>query len=419
MAPDLKSLGQRLAAVQDANLDALVDLERSRARLLAASRPGRWWRAPRLALAAIVLLLAGFTLVLRQQTQPLSFRVGPAARDQVGDWIAASQGQSVPIVFSDGTELTLLDQGRARVVDVAATGASVFVERGKLRAAVVPRPRGQWRLFMGPYRVRVTGTKFDVAWEPESERFALSLLEGSVVVSGPAIDGERTLRAGESLELARPAPSRAATEALPEPQPASPVVSGPASGGPAAAEPDAPPAPDKPAAAPGRQRQRRALEPSATRAPDFRELARAGRYREALAASEREGFEQLCQSSSAADLMLLADVARLAGNAARARAAYERVRQRFPGQDDGQAAFFLGRLAFDERADYLEAARYFELSLGEQPRGVLAREAAGRLIEARLLSGDGEGARAAARWYLERHADGPHARTARRLLGSP
>jgi hypothetical protein len=117
--------------------------------------------------------------------------------------------------------------------------------------------------------------------------------------------------------------------------------------------------------------------------------------------------------------MLLADVARLAGSAARARQAYEAVRERFPHRDDGQAAFFLGRLAFDERAEYAQASRYFQLSLAEQPAGPLAREAAGRLIEARLLSGDEAGARLAARQYLERHADGPHARTARRLLAKP
>jgi transmembrane sensor len=414
MEPALKALGQRVAATQDEGASALVDLERSRARLLAAYRPRRWSRTAPVALAAAILLLVGLGLVLRSRTQPLAFRVGVqassadalASPEQVGDWIAASEGQSVPITFSDGTELTLLNRGRARIVDVDARGASVFVERGKLRAEVVPRPQGHWRLFMGPYRVRVTGTKFDVAWEPESEHFELSLREGSVVVSGPAIDGERVVRAGEALELARPVSTTQppASSASPDPQPAAEVE--PKDSAESGLETRPPPS----------QRPRPAPEP---KVPDFRELAQAGRYREALAASERAGFDQLCQSASAQDLMLLADVARLAGDPDRARLAYEHLRERFPGQDDGQAAFFLGRLAFDERADYAEAARFFELSLDEQPAGPLAREAAGRLIEARLLGGDAEGARAAARQYLERHADGPHARTARRLLATP
>jgi hypothetical protein len=420
MEPDLKGLGQRLAAAQDISLDSLVDRERSRSRLLGARRPRRWRAVPALALAAVVLLLAGFALVRAERSQPLAFRVGPDARsEQVGSWIAAGDAQSVPIHFSDGTELTLLQQGRARILDVSASGAAVFVERGKLRAAVVPRPGGQWRLFMGPYQVRVTGTTFDVGWEPEAERFALSLLEGSVVVSGPAIEGERVVRAGESLELGR-ALQEAASEPvlrLPErDQEAEPAVATEPS---AELEPSAAPARERRSAERVPERPRPALEPVAPRGLDFRELARAGRYREALAASEREGFEQLCQRSNAAELMLLADVARLAGNPVLARRAYERARERFPGSDGGQAAFFLGRLAFDERADYADAARYFQLSLSEQPDGPLAREAAGRLLEAQLLSGDGAAARAAARRYLERHGDGPHARVARRVLATP
>lgn len=411
MAPALKALGQRVAATQDASLGSLVDLERSRARLLAASRPRRWGRGAGLALAAVVLLLVGFALVQRQRTQPLTFQVAAAQHHhQVGEWLAAGEGQSVPIRFSDGTELTLLQQGRARIVDVKANGAAVFVERGKLRAAVVPRPEGQWRLFMGPYRVRVTGTKFDVAWEPEAEHFALSLLEGSVVVSGPAIDGERVVSAGESLELSRAAVSKAASEAAPEPLPRAAQAEEQLE-----LEPRALLREKRVSAA--ERRPAAGLPPR--HGPDFRELARAGRYREALAASEREGFERLCRSSNAAELMLLADVARLAGNPVLARRAYERARERFPGSDGGQAAFFLGRLAFDERADYADAARYFQLSLVEQPEGPLAREAAGRLIEAKLLSGDSAGARSAARRYLERYADGPHARVARRLLAKP
>jgi len=409
MEPALKALGQRVAATQDESLDGLVDLQRARARLLATSSRRRGPTLSHLALAALVLLLAGFGILLRARAQPLEFQVGAEVRPAAGDgWIAAAEGQSLPITFSDGTQLTLLDRGRARVVNVEATGAAVLVERGKLRASVVPRPRGHWQLFMGPYLVRVTGTKFDVSWEPEAERFALNLLEGSVVVSGPAIDGERVVRAGEVLDLARPAASTAATAATAAPEPAA-----------IAPEPEhsSEPALERRRSAPARARS--TPEPSAARALDVRELARAGRYREALAASERAGFDELCQRSSAEDLMLLADVARLAGDARRAERAYEQVRRRFPGRDGGQAAFFLGRLAFDERADYTEAARYFELSLGEQPAGPLAREAAGRLIEAKLLSGDIEGARAAARHYLALHADGPYARTARRLLTTP
>src|SRR6185436_19152281 len=115
------------------------------------------------------------------------------------------------------------------------------------------------------------------------------------------------------------------------------------------------------------ERSRGALGHAPARAPDFHELALAGKYKEALVAVDRLGFDRLCQTASSRDLMLLADIARLAGDSDRARRAYQQVGERFSGADAGQAAFFLGRLAFDQDADYLAAARYFERSLAERP----------------------------------------------------
>jgi hypothetical protein len=71
-----------------------------------------------------------------------------------------------------------------------------------------------------------------------------------------------------------------------------------------------------------------------------------------------------------------------------------------------------------KRRAHGEAARWFEVYLRERPRGDLAREAAGRLIEARLGARDRPAARAAARAYLARYPDGPHAALARATLAS-
>jgi TolA-binding protein len=114
----------------------------------------------------------------------------------------------------------------------------------------------------------------------------------------------------------------------------------------------------------------------------------------------------------------LADAARLAGNVGRATAALETLRRRFAGSPQAaHAAFTLGRIAFDRRRAYGDAARWFSTYLREAPGGPLAREAAGRRMEALARSSDPAGARAAAQQYLERYPAGPHADVARRLAG--
>jgi hypothetical protein len=240
----------------------------------------------------------------------------------------------------------------------------------------------------------------------------LTLLEGSVLVSGPVIGSERVVRAGEQLLLGRVGgvltevkhpsqlePTQRAVPPEPEQQP-EPAVS------------------ESPASAP-RSSAGNAGSASRARPPaqEFRALAAESRFHDALAAAERAGFERLCRTATRDDVLSLADVARLAGAPQRARLAYSAIRERFSGRDQGQAAFFLGRLAFEHDADFAEAARLFELSIAESPAGPLAREAAGRLIEARVRLADEAGARDAARRYLARYPAGPHASIARGLAG--
>ena len=63
-----------------------------------------------------------------------------------------------------------------------------------------------------------------------------------------------------------------------------------------------------------------------------------------------------------------------------------------------------------------DAASGFEQYLTEFSDGALAREAMGRLMESSLAAGNQAGARAAARDYLERFPEGPHAPLARSLV---
>jgi len=408
MEPRLKALGQRLARLQDERLERAFDFVSARSRLLDSAQPaqpaerakGRWaW--------AVVLAagLAAAALLARGGNEPLDFRVGQG-RGETGEWVAAPSGEAVPIVFSDGTAITLRQNARARIANVAASGATLVVERGEISASVVHRPDARWQVSVGPFDVRVTGTEFDVGWQPDAELFSLVLRAGSVLVSGPGIRGERAVRAGEELRVSRAIEAESPVEGN----------SGAAEMGPTRANSEAiASAAERPLLRRPEPEPRKQL---ARDAPleELRKLARVGQYRQALSAAERVGFERLCLTAVVSDVMLLGDAARLVGDVERAGQAYRAVRQRFSGREAAQAAFFLGRLAFDQAADYAAAARYFALSIDEEPDGPLAREATGRSIEAKLLMGDAAGARDAARRYIGRYPDGPHAKTARRLL---
>ena len=79
-------------------------------------------------------------------------------------------------------------------------------------------------------------------------------------------------------------------------------------------------------------------------------------------------------------------------------------------------AFSLGRLAFEKRAAYAEAAGWFATYLNEQPHGPLMGDAIGRLMEARDRAGDRQTAQRDAEQYLQRFPIGAYAGTARVIL---
>jgi hypothetical protein len=426
MDPDLVSFGRELSRAQDPQLRVGLDLEHGRSRLLksVAAKPRRW---PAVVLIAAAMALAGAWVFWSRKPRPLEFHVdNTGVRGQLGQLLVAPASAPVRLGFSDGSKLELSANSRGRVVGSHARGATVQVEQGTLAASIVRRANSQWQVQMGPFAVDVIGTRFDTSWHAETQRFSLSLHEGSVSVSGPVVGAKRTVAAGETLSVscadgeltlvrtrAEPvAPSKAELTLAVDPDASA-----------LAPKPSLPMIPRAPAAS-GRASALSPLAPEVTpdhasMAPDFRTLARSHEYGRALEAAERAGFEALCRSEDATDLLLLGDAARLAGKAGRAEQAYRAVRERFRGSSSAQAAFLLGRLAFETRSAYGDAAQHFALSLLEAPNGPFARDAAGRLMESLDRAGDVTGARAAAERYLARYPDGPHARFARALLAKP
>lgn len=364
--------------------------------------------------AACLGLVLGF--VLLRPRQQLAFTVDGSA-GQAQTWLAAPAARSVLVEFSDGTQLMVDPLSRARVVDTDAHGASIALENGSLSANVVHTSHSAWQLIAGPFAVRVTGTRFDLRWDSASQRFSITVQEGSVGVAGSIVGAERAVRAGETL-VASVAESRfdlingaqrlavQAGEAA-----AVPPIDGPAFGDPALA-----PVAPAPSAQSG-------TEPSSAEAPSkdpaggWRELAKQGDLRQAFAAADAHGFQSVCDSATPAELLLLGDAARVSGRADRATEALFTLRRRFPRDPRrAAAAFALGKVAFDQRRAYAQAAEWFSTCVREQPNGPLVREAWGRQIEALRNSGDGAGAQRTAREYLARYPDGPHADIARAVL---
>ena len=349
--------------------------------------------------AATVAFVVAF-FVARAGRNELSFEIAGRA-GQAGASLTAQAGTPLPLRFSDGSVLVFQPGAQARVARLSDTGAELLLDSGRLVADVRHTGQARWSVTAGPFRVRVTGTRFEAAWSPSSGELSLAMFEGSVVVEGPSLGHGLILRGGESLEVGVSSPALVThTRPMPVvPAPAKLVESArPASNPPATAEPAA---------------------TAASRAQDsWSDLASNQRYAEALAAAEREGFSRLCRQLDAGSLLALGDAARYASSPARARQAFEALVRRFSHDQRSQDALFaLGRLESEAGAP-AAAAKWFERYLAAARNPPLAEEAAGRLVEIHDQKGDVEAAARAAREYLVRHPDGPRAGLARKVLAA-
>jgi TolA-binding protein len=421
----LPALGRAVAEVGDAAVEARPrpPLERRLAAVQAeVERRGAAPREESLrrpVAIGLALGAAAAAVILWPRAAPLTFAVGdPMVAGEPAAWVEAPPAGAVPIRFSDGTRVRLQGGARVRVLDVGAHGARVAIERGTVRADVVPRPDNEWSVVGGPFEIHVTGTSFDAGWDPVGEVLRVSMHEGRVIVRAPCLPHERALVAGESASLSCTAlvSHDGATGREPKPRAGG---AGPdqALGALGTAPPDI--RTGSPQATAGSVAEAPPSDSASAAQPpaSWRDLSRRGDYKGAVAAAEAGDWGALCDGLSAADLLELGTTARLAGRRARAVEAYSAVRRRFGGSEAAaNAAFHLGQLAFDGAQSYGEAHRWFSTYLGERPGGALAAEALGRSMEAEQRLGDLAAAREAARAYLARYPGGAHAELATSLL---
>ena len=318
----------------------------------------------------------------------------------VGAFLAAPAGSELPVSFSDGTRVSVGAGARARVAEVTPRGARVLLESGTVRADVVHKADTRWLFDAGPFEVKVTGTRFDVAWQPLEQAIVVTLHDGSVVVTGCGLaDGQR-VSAGQQLHASCKSGASTLTSfgSAGSVGAAGPVATAIATATAASSLPDAP------------------VEPSPTSAPPLPSTRPETVARPATPAAPAVSAST---SASASDLLARANADRYAGRFDAASESLETVRRRFGGSDAAAtAAFELGRIAFDGRHDFAAAGEWFDTYLRERPSGSLSREALGRAIEARHRAGDTTRATHLATRYLAAYPDGPHATLARRLSPS-
>jgi transmembrane sensor len=409
---ELIRVGRKIREALDVEVGAADDVRLARKRFIdhvttrqlghVFSGRSSWAATARRILFGVVGTTAVAAAALFYWRLPISFQIdsdaGPAAiAGTAGDLIEANAVVPTALRFSEGSSIVLERGGRLRVLALASNGARVLVEKGAADVAIAHRHGpGKWRFEAGPVTVDVTGTRFRVDWNPEQHSFGIELKEGSVIVGGDCVPTPRRVQRGDSLRVScGPAATTAAAAKVEAP---APVV-------------ETKPAPVR-AALTIAHRDTRASDDG-----DWRALVAAGHYAEGVRAAERAGWNRVCRSANAVELLSLADAARLSGETSRAVEALLMLRQRFPGTSSAATgAFSLGRIAFEKRGAYTEAARWFATYLNEQPQGPLMGDAVGRLMEARDRAGDRPAARRDAERYLQRFPEGPYAGTARVIL---
>ena len=402
----LMELGRRVAATQDQDRALLGAAEVAHESFIRSLRRRRRPARTLLLAAAAIALMGGLSIVFLMPSHPITVAIGNSTSfAPLGASITAPLDREVPLQFSDGSTVALAPGSNAVITSLVRSGGTLRINHGQAQMHVVHEPKTRWSVQAGPYTVIVTGTRFDVDWQPQLQQLVVKLREGHVVVSGHSSQPPTQMTAGQQLVVLGnnwtigklidgPLPKPlASTDSLSQEAVVADVEAHPV---PAAAIPEV----GNSAARPS---------PSET----WQTLANRGEYRASFELAQHDGFERICRSSSSSELLSLAEASRFAGHTESAFQALGILRIRFGGSEDAAvAAFQLGRIT----SNGSRAANWFRTYLREQKRGELAREASGRLLEALSRSGDRAAAQAAANDYLDSYPHGPHAAFARKLL---
>jgi len=184
----LGDLAARAAEERPSDLRQWAEIERTlagRPRL-----PQRRW------LVVVFPALAGVALWVAAG-RPLGYRPQDCALTS-DSGLSAPESRECTLASDDGTRITLGKATRGQLRALGRIGAELVLQSGHADLSVVHRPGVRWEVLAGHFKVRVTGTRFDVGWAPEKGHFSLGVSQGEVSVSGGSLR-DRRVRAGETV----------------------------------------------------------------------------------------------------------------------------------------------------------------------------------------------------------------------------
>jgi hypothetical protein len=403
----LCALGSEVATVSDLRASPAETLFQARCRLMGSSsgeiEPRTIpWAMLLLGAAAAAVPILLWALLFHGVETPIAYRVESSRVEPAASFVETDDDKAT-IRFDEGSIITVSPETGMRVLQTQPRGVALSVERGRIHCNVVHKQATEWTVRAGPFDIRVTGTQFETEWQPRPGRFELTLIEGSVEVSGPEIAGKQHVAAGERLvvdvgwgtkTLAGRGTLLAAglehLEAIGVPDAGSVVASAAASTGESKTE-------SKP-----------------LNAPSWESLAATGRYREAVSEIRATGIEAVIEGSNGAKLRLLADTLRMAGAPELAKNALLVLRERHGVRTE--TAFLLGKIAADHSNVPAEALKWFEAYLREEPEGALREQALGRCLELEHHVGGQRRTLERAQRYLASYPKGVYAPLAESVL---
>lgn len=365
----------------------------------------QFWLAAAVALGCVLLVTGIYFLGVTQQIS------------STPQWVQVGHRDTQLLRFDDGTKVRFNENSAGRVTQIATHEGEVTLENGRVDLQVTHTKSTQWHVLAGPYRVAVTGTKFEVKWNPQRSQLEVNVFEGSVLVTGPMIENGHAVVANRSL-TANPSTSHVQLSALDMASADTEVVPSVNNGSAETLAEKETANHARASANTSKKSGRTAKAASNRQSLSWVKDAQAGRYSSVSRQIKALGLRRMLKDAQPAHYLLLGNAARQASDFATAQKVYLQLRTQFAGSGHAAtAALYLGRMAFDKQHQYPKAVKWFTTYLNEQQSGTLHRETLGRLMEAQYKSQMKTDAQRTAQRYLSKYPTGPHSSRAKELSG--